>query len=212
MIVRAIAKALFGFGSWRRLVAPVGGLALIVVAVNAIDYTLNPWAYAWSGQRSLVGYWQGEIVYEAGDRRQIVLHLTRDLWDLDDTRSRGSRSNIEGGAKICGPIGNLRYGIRGITHDRRGTRFTLGFGSDKPTAGKHLNAIHGMWAGDDKLALQTTLYTIGPDGVGRAVASADAQATPSDRAPQVVFELRRTSQDTFDSACPADGQADDESR
>jgi hypothetical protein len=201
MVFRAIAKAMFGFRSPRLLAATVIGLGLIIVAVNAIDYALNPWAYALSGHRPLVGYWQGEIMFEPGDRRRMVLHLTRDLWDLDDTRSRGARSNIEGGAKICGPNGNIRYSIRGVTHDRRGTRFTLGFGGDSLAAGKHLNATLGAWTGDDRLALHTSLYTLGSDGVGRGVASADAQARPGDRRPQVAFELRRTSKDAFDSAC-----------
>jgi hypothetical protein len=203
MVTRSIAATLFRFPSRRPLVTTVLGAGLLIAAVNAIDCALNPWAHSWSGQRQLVGYWQGDIVFEPGDTRQVVLSLTRDLWDLDGTRSQASTFNVEGRARICGPGGDVRYTIQGVTHDRQGARFTLGFGADRLVAGRHLNAIRGTWASDDRLTFRTSLYTMGTDGVGRGVASADAQVAPGDRTPQVVFELRRTSRDVFDAACSA---------
>lgn len=201
MIPKSVAKALLGLRSPRRLVGTVVGLALIVVAFNAIDYALHPWAYSWSGHQTLTGYWHGVIELAPGDRRHIVLHLTRDLWDLDDTRSRESRYTIEGAAKICGPIGSTRYRVNGVTHDRRGTPFTLGFGADNLPAGEHLNETEGAWDGEDRLELRTTLYIVAANGMAEGVASADARATPSDRTPTVQFELKRTSRDAFDSTC-----------
>jgi hypothetical protein len=196
----AVVKALFGLRSPRRLVGPIAGLALVVVALNAIDYTLHPWVYSWSGQ-TLTGYWYGEIEFEPGDRRQIVLHLTRDLWDLDGTRSRESRSTIEGAAKICGPRGRTRYRIAGATHNRSGTPLRLGFGGGDLPAGKHLNATEGAWDGEDRLDLSASLYTVAATGVAHGVASADAQTTASDRTPKIRFELKRSSKHAFDSTC-----------
>jgi hypothetical protein len=201
MILKGIAKKLFGFGSPRLLAGLIVGLTLIVVAFTGIDYALHPWAYSWSARPTLTGYWHGEMEFEPGDRRQVVLHLTRDLWDLDDTRSRGSKSTIEGGAKICGPRASTRYRVTGVTHDRGGASFTLGLGTANLPAGKHLNPLAGTWDGEHRLELQTTLYSIAADGVAYGVATADAKATPSDRTPKIEFELRRTSKDAFESAC-----------
>jgi hypothetical protein len=200
MIRKGVAKALFGARSPRLLVGTVAGLALIVVAVNAIDYALHPWAYSWSGP-TLTGYWHGEIEFEPGDRRQIVLHLTRDLWDFDGTRSRESRFTIEGAAKICGARGSARYRVNRVTLDRSGTPFTIGFGADDLPAGKHLNETEGAWDGEDGLDLRTSLYTVASNGVAHGVASTDAQTTPGDRTPKVRFEVKRTSKAAFDSTC-----------
>jgi hypothetical protein len=190
---------MFGSRPPKYLFGLIVALALIVGAFYVLDYVIHPWAYARSGQPPLVGYWRGEIVFEPGDRRQIVLRLTHGLgWYGSEAESR---FNISGTAKVCGPKGKVDYQIHGLTRDRQGGRSTLGFGGESPGAGKQLNATDATWDGEDRLALRTSLYSVGPDGVARSVASADARASSDDRPATLVVELKRTDKDAFDSVC-----------
>jgi hypothetical protein len=182
----------------------IAGFAIIVSAFYGIDSLINPWAYSYSGHPRLVGYWHGEVLFDRGDRRQIVLHLTNSSWAREGTTATGSRArrfNIAGAAKICGPRGNSRYQIGGFTHNRAGTRFTVGFTADSLAKGKHLNAPDATWDGEDRLELRTTVYAVGDDGVASATVSMDARAGSRHPNETIVFELRRTDEDAFDRAC-----------
>jgi hypothetical protein len=170
-------------------------LALIVSAFYVLDYAIHPWAYG-AGRRPLVGYWRGEIVFESGDRRQIVLQLTHGLgWYGSQAENK---LTISGTAKVCGAKGTVRYDIRGETQERQGRRFSLGFGGGNVGPGEHLDATEARWDGEDRLEFRTSGYTVSRDGVARA--SADARATSRARA-TLVFELKRTNKEDFDSAC-----------
>ena len=180
-----VAAALFGSRMPRSLIA-------VLIIWSAVMGVLGG-----------VGYWQGEIVFEPGDTRQVTLYVGKFLtfWDIviHGRGDGGPRPDIRVSAKICGPKGSVRYDGHGDVANREGTRFTFGLAPDGTPHGKHPNALKGAWDGKDRLQLTTRFYTQGPDG---ARAEASIAAAPGSDDPGVIqFEMRRVTEDDFDAAC-----------
>jgi hypothetical protein len=182
---RSLFKALFGRSLWPLIVLlGVGGGAIGLLA--GLDYLLAPyWAKSHSGHPALVGYWRGEVAFAPGDNREVVLHLTR------STSRRHIRSNIAGGAKICGAKGEPHYSVGGRAANDRGTRFTLGFTAQSSGPGKYPGDATGAWDGKDQVELGIRLYTKTSDG--QVVADSDG--------PRFRSRLRRSTKAAFETAC-----------
>jgi hypothetical protein len=197
------------FGS--RVPRVVIGMVVVVAVVEGAylswRYWLTPWARAHDGHPPLVGYWQGAMVVEPGDTRQVTLYL-RQFETAREFLLRGGRANwdstpmpdIRVVAKVCGATGSTRYHGHGDVADRAGTRFTFGLTPERTTLGKHPSSIEGVWDGEDRLDLTGRVYTQRPDG---ATAETSAAARPSDSNVTGVlrFELRRVTQEAFDASC-----------
>jgi hypothetical protein len=186
--------------------------AIVMGGYGVVSYVMTPWAHASSDRGALVGYWQGEMVLEPGDRRQVALHLKkfttlRDiLLDREGTRGGAPTLDIRVAAKVCGPGGSVRYHGSGDVADREGTRFTFGLEPDSGAHGRHPGEFRGLWVGKDRLELASRLSTRSPDGASAAASiTARPKGSESTGAPLpdrvIRFEMRRSTEENFDAAC-----------
>jgi hypothetical protein len=55
------------------------GLIIVGLAVPYVGHALRyPWAISLTGQPTLTGYWQGEVMFAPGDQRRVVIDLHSD--------------------------------------------------------------------------------------------------------------------------------------
>jgi hypothetical protein len=209
--MRAAVTALFGSGVPKGLIVLFGMLAVAMAAYGAVSYWMTPWAHASSDRKALVGYWQGEMLFEPGDERQVALYLRKftTLTDilLDNGGTRGGNElDIRVAVKVCGPNGPTRYHGSGYVKDRDGSRFTFGLAPDAEAQGRHPSDFQGLWDGNDRLQLTSRLSTRGPDGAS-ATASIAARPGTSENTGQATvdgvirFEMRRTTEANFNAVC-----------
>ncbi|GIF96895.1 hypothetical protein [Catellatospora citrea] len=179
-----------------RLVAVCGVIMAGFGLIYGSHWLLNPWAMP--GRPGLVGYWQGEVTYGAGDTRTMVLRLT------DQVGSGDGGPEIDGSAKVCAAEQDATYEIYGDTLNYRGTRYSLHARRPDNTAGLYLGQLDGEWDGRDGLTISTALIRVDPDGAVRSTTSTDTRTgtTTSDTI-TVRFELRRATAADFDAACDA---------
>jgi hypothetical protein len=187
--------ALFGTRVPGALVALTGILVGLGAVFYAMGYVTRPWARSLTGRALLIGYWQGEAIYQPGDRRGIVLYLSE---------YRGARQaspvNLAGTAKACSPRDNTRYSVVGRVRDRRGAQFTLNLSPDSTEASLHPGEIEGRWDGQDGLSLHARLYLR-----ARNAARGEVSASARDASGPVRFELRRSGREAFEAACSSPG-------
>lgn len=184
----------------------LGKLRLIVVLVvvcasglgliQGFHLLLNPWATTLPGKPGLVGYWQGDVTYGAGDGRRVVLEL------IDGNCTRCRHANIEGRAKVCGTGHKATYEIHGRPENYRGTLFSLNPQRTSQAPGLYLNYLDGQWDGVDLLTISASLSRIDENGHAQSTISTDiATGRETKDPPDVRFELRRGSEADFTAAC-----------
>jgi hypothetical protein len=202
----------------QRFKSPVARLFIVLILMSvavtgvaaAMSYVTTPWAHTAFGRTALVGYWQGQMLFEPGDTRQVALSLRKfrtlaDIWLQRPSGAVGSTPVPDLGvaAKLCGTSGRMRYEGSGDVKNRDGSQFTFGLAPEGGVFGKHPSGFAGAWDGKDRLELTARLYTLGPEGA-TGVASASARPGASSDPGVISFELRRSTSEAFDAACPAD--------
>lgn len=162
-------------------------LAVFGVGLVAVEWVLpcvfNPWSVAMPGVPALVGYWRGEVAFEPGDRRTVVLEL--------DSFDGVHGIAMDGRAKACGPTA-VEYTLNGETGNWSGSEFELyayRVGEDRGVLLDHLN---GTWDKADRLALTVELRVVDDDGAVRS-------STPVP--PPVRLAMHRAAEDDFDAVC-----------
>jgi hypothetical protein len=177
----------------------------VIVAHAGISRVLTPWAHASPGHGGLVGYWSGEMVFQPGDTRQVVLYVKkfltlRDILIHGRGDTSGPTPDIEIAAKVCGPKGATRYHGAGNVANRKGSRFTFGLAPEGGAPGRHPSEFEGAWNGADRLEVSARLYTQGPHAA-TGEASIAARPDGASRAGVISFALRRATNEAFDAAC-----------
>jgi hypothetical protein len=164
------------------------GLIIVGLAVPYVGHALlNPWAISLTGQPTLTGYWQGEVVFAPGDQRRVVI-------DLRSDPGRGGCpdcSPIDGDLRVCARARPMTYRFTGKVQGRHARRFSLSV-TPGDRAGIYLRWLDGEWAGGDQIGLTATLVVRDADG---AIRSDHQPAQPA------RFTMRRGNKANFTATC-----------
>lgn len=172
----------------RRYIWLVGsGLVIAALAVPYVGHALlHPWAISLTGQPTLTGHWHGEVAFEPGDPRRVVVDLRSD----PPVRRCQGCSPIDGVLKVCTGARPAAYEFTGDVKNRSARRFSLSVTpSDGP--GTYLRWLDGEWAGGDQISGTAIFVVRDTDGAIRS----DHQPPP------VRFTMRRGTEANFTAAC-----------
>ena len=137
----------------------------VILAHAGISRVLTPWAHASSSRGALVGYWRGEMVFQPGDTRQVVLyvkkfHTLRDILIHGRGDTSGPTPDIEVAARCAGPkaagaiTAPATWRIAGAPASPSGWRRR----AVRPAGTR---ASSKAWNGEDRLEVSARLYTQG---------------------------------------------------
>ena len=164
-----------------------------VIAVTILETPFAPWARSFGLWPTLTGDWHGEATMPDGRTTPIYLEIRH---ALPIGRCRDCASKFEGRAKTCESRGAIReIDISGSVDNWSGTRFRFQLRRPDDSSGQGPGEVGGEWK-DDTIHAAADLVTYGRTATTEAVRGEDRAS-----APQVLYDLRRGTEDDFLAAC-----------